>query len=231
MRLGLIERGTRLKIGVQDVSGIESDAYDATFYDMHDLINETSFIVQCLKLNRNLNKLDKNAVLDISFSIGATVHTFTGRAAGKMYNDMVIIEQIDEIETVNRRKYQRDELHVELRLYELSEDKINESKYASPQTPPVLVDMSFDVSSGGMCIITDASLKPEYDPYYLAEFSLGEKDTFILPAKLVRRSKYARSKVGKNDYGFKFMFENMPNEMGRLTKAILSEKLSLSALW
>ena len=230
MRLGLIERGTRLKISVQDVQGIGGDTYEATFYDMHDLINESSFVVQSLELFRSFNKLDKNAVLDINFSVGATVHTFKGRAAGKMYNDMIIIEQIDEIETLNRRVFQRDELCVDIRVYGLSEDKINESRYLRPEIPPVLADMSFDISAGGMCIITNAVLESEYDPYYLIEFSFSQKDTFLLPAKLVRRSRYARSKVGKNDYGFKFIFENMPDEMGRLTKAILSKKLSLITL-
>jgi hypothetical protein len=69
-------------------------------------------------------------------------------------------------------------------------------------------------------------LTSKHDPNYLIEFNLSEKDRFVLPAKLVRRSNYPHSKLGKYDYGFQFIFEKMPDEKGRLSRAILNRKLS-----
>ena len=226
MVLRLIERGTQLHISdpAGQVDGIIE--YDAIFHDIHDLVRETSFIVQCSKLNRNYSRLDRNAVLNISFTNGPNIYSFTGRIAGKMYTDMIIIEQASEIETLNRRIYQRDEIRVEVRVYGLPEERMNDSRFYIPETKPALTDVSFDVSSGGICIISNTVLNSEHDPNYLVEFSFSDKDRFVLPSKLVRRSKYARSRVGKYDYGFQFIFDNLPDEKGRLTKAILSKKLS-----
>ena len=226
MRLRHIERGTRLDINEKAGNHDESPTYEAIFYDIHDLINETSFIVQCSKLNRNFSSIDRDTVLEISFTIGPSVYTFTGRASGKMYTDMVIIEQLSEIDELNRRKYQRDEIRVEVRVYGLPEEQVNGPRFVHPTVRPAMVDVSFDISAGGMCVVTNTSLTSEYDPFYLVEFSLTDKDTFLLPAKLVRRSKYARSRIGKFDYGFQFLFDGRPDEMSHLTKAILSKKLS-----
>jgi len=89
-----------------------------------------------------------------------------------------------------------------------------------------LTDISFDISSGGLCVITNTLLSSKYDPYFLVRFSLSEKDTFLLPTKIVRKSNYPRTKIGRYDYGFQFIFDNMPEEKARLTRAILNRKLS-----
>ena len=73
--------------------------------------------------------------------------------------------------------------------------------------------------------MTNILLSSKYDPYYLVEFALSEKDTFLLPAKLVRRSNYPRTKIGRYDYGFQVIYDKMPEEKARLTRAILHKKL------
>ena len=226
MLLRHIERGMRLQIYVKSELNGDSEIYEATFYDLHDLIKEMSFIVQCPKLNRNYVQLDKNAILHIEFASGSDVYAFNGRATSKMYSDMVIIEQLTDIEPLTRRMYQRDEIRIQVQVYGLPEDMINDRRYRSPGIKPLLSDMSFDISSGGMCIISNTILNSQNDRYYLVEFSLSNKDQFLLPAKLVRKSNCVRSRIGKFDYGFQFYFDNMPEEKGRLTKSILSKKLS-----
>ena len=226
MILRHIERGTQLCISdpAGQIDGILE--YDAIFHDMHDLVRETSFVVQCAKISRNFSSFDRNAILEISFTKGPNIYSFTGRITSKINNDMIVFEQTSEIETLNRRIYQRDEIRVEVKVYGLPEELLNAPRYTIPDTKPVLTDVSFDVSSGGMCIISNIVLSTEYDPYYLVEFFLSDKDWFLFPAKLVRRSKFARSRVGKHDYGFQFIFDNLPEDKIRLTKAILNKKLS-----
>ena len=225
MRLRYIERGARLSISAMSEQEDGGEVYEALFYDMHDLLNESSIVVQCASLNKDFNKLGRFAMLDISFTVGPNVFAFIGRAVEKMYSDMVVIEQASEIETLNRRKYERDEFRVEVRIFGLPEEYLSYSRYTMPGTRPVLTEMSFDVSAGGMCIVTNTNLISEFDPYYLVSFTIGERDSFLLPAKLVRRSNFARSRVGKYDYGFQFIYDNMPDEMARLTKAILNKKI------
>ena len=227
MALRLIERGTPIQISVPTGQDTEEEVYDAVFYDMHDLIRETSFIVQCADLFKNFNRINKDTAMDFSYTRGASIFTFTGRLSSKMRGDLVIIEQLTEVESVNRRIYQRDEMLVDVRVYGLPAELVAGPRYKVPEGKPALVDVSFDVSSGGMCILSNTVLDSEHDPYYLLEFSLSEKDWFLYPAKLVRRSKHARSKVGRYDYGFEFIFDSLPDEKIRLSKTILSKKLAL----
>ena len=228
MILRFIERGTSLQISLETELDAESSVYDATFHDLYDHVNETSFIVQCSKLNKDFSKIDQHTVLNIRFSRGQYMYAFTGRLSGKMYNDMVIIDVLTSIETLNRRVYERDEIRVEVKIYGLPEEQIPDAKHMKPVGKPAMTDVSFDISSGGLCVITNSILQSEFDPYYLVDFSLGEWDQFLLPSRLVRNSNYARTKIGKYDYGFEFIFDNLPDEKSRLTKSILSRKLSYS---
>jgi len=227
MVLRLIERGTQLRIAVPTGQDSGEEVYDAAFYDINDLVRETSFVVHSVELNKNFNSIEKGTVIEISFSQGPNVYSFKGRLAGKMRSDSVIIEQLTDIDTLNRRIYQRDEMLVNVRVYGLPEELVTGPRYKVPDTKPVLVDVSFDVSAGGMCILSNTVLDSEFDPYYLLEFSFSDKDWFLYPAILVRRSKYARSRVGRFDYGFKFIFDSLPDEKIRLTKTILNKKLAL----
>jgi len=230
MLLRHIERGARIQICVESEQHTDNDIYDAVFYDMHDLINETSFVAQCTKLNKNYSELDRNTVLRIEFSSGSDVLAFNGRAIGKMYGDLVIIEQLTAIEPLMRRMYQRDEIRFEVQVYGLPIEMVNETRFKPPGMKPIISDVSFDISSGGICIVSNTVVDSRHDPYYLIDFSLSNKDQFLLPAKLVRRTNCVRSRVGRYDYGFQFIFDNMPDEKRRLTKAILSRKLSLRSM-
>ena len=225
MQLRHIERGTHMQIRFKTEQGDEYETYDAVFNDIHDPESETLFTVQCSKMNRNYSNLGQDSLLEIDFTMGPEVHTFTGRAVSKTSGDLVAIEQLTEIDTTNRRFFQRDEIRVDVRLYALPEEKINERKYSPPVNKPVFTDVSFDISAGGICIVTNKILKSEHDQYYLIEFSLSNMDQFLLPAKVVRKSEFIRSKIGKYDYGFQFIFDNMPKEKSRLTKSILNKKL------
>ena len=226
MHLRLIERGTRLQIILNPENSDNREEFEGSFFDVLDLVSETSIIVQCSKLSRKLDAADRNAPLEISFCVGANVHTFTGRAIGKKYGDMVVIEKTGDIVTLNRRIYERDELHIDVRVYKLSEDKLEEHIYTPPDEDPAMTEVCFDISAGGMCIITNITLRPENHDYFLLDFFIGLKERFLLPSVLVRRSNYSRTAIGKHDYGFKFIFDHMPSEKGRLTKAIISRKLS-----
>ena len=227
MELRHIVRGTRLRIIVRTIGDQDCfDEYDAVYQDVHDLTNETSFEVKCAEFSSNYSKYHRHSTLEMSFTGGPSVYTFFGRPIEKLSNDLIVIEQTTNIETLNRRKYQRDEIRVEVRLYSLSEDMLSQTRHNRPGTMPLLLDVSFDISAGGMCIVTNSSLHEKHDPFYLVEFYLSDKDWFLIPARLVRRSNNPRSKVGKNDYGFQFIYHEASDDMSRLTKAILSRKLS-----
>jgi len=223
MVIGHIERGTKLSVFAELDNKPVSDEYEAVFNYLED---DSRFVVQCLWLNENFDGLDRNAQLNLSYRVGPYIHTFTGRASAKQRAGMVLIEQLSDIETYNRRQYDRDEIRVGIRVFHLPADIAAGPAYAIPEGKPVISELTFDVSAGGLCIISNNSIDTAHDPWYLTEFAFSEKDYFLLPAELVRRSRYHRTAIGRYDYGFRFSFDAFPEEKDRLTKAILSKKLS-----
>ena len=223
MVLGHIERGTRLDIYEElDQRAISDGIYEAEFRYMD---SSHTFVIRCNELYERFDSLNKNAHLCFTFMSGPYVHTFTGFAREKQRNGILLIEMLSDIETHNRRQFDRDEIRVVVKIYRLAETDIEKPYHEKPVGDPLISDMSFDISIGGMCVITSTPLTADCDPYYLVEFSMTDKDYHLLPTKLVRRSNNPRSRIGKYDYGFQFLLDHMPAEMTRLTKGIINRKI------
>ena len=229
MVLAYIVRGMKMSIFVEIDKRTVSDVFEA---DFKYLENDTVIAVQCAGLSGIYDNLNWDAQLHISYSDGPKKYSFKGRIMDKKRgSDIVLIEQLSSIETVNRRQYERDEFRVSVRLFGIPNEKLDDLRVDlwsdEPEISPDMQEMTFDISIGGLCIITDKKLASDNDPYYFVQFKIGDRDHFLLPSKLVRRSDYQRTKIGKYDYGFQFIFDKIPEEKKRLTKAILRRKLSL----
>jgi len=219
-----IERGTKLTIYEELQKRAVSDEHDAVFRYYE---NDKLLVVQCAWLYENYDRLSLGAQLNISYDTDTKMNTFIALPKEKLRgNGLVMVEQLSEIETKSRRQFSRDEIRVSVDVFGLHASKASSSFFERPEGPPDLTDISFDISSGGLCVITNTLLSSKFDPHFLVSFSLSEKDKFILPAKIVRKSNYPRTKIGRYDYGFQFVFDNMPEEKARLTRAILNKKLS-----
>jgi len=224
MNLGHIERGTKMSICGDAQSQYANEEHDAVFRYFE---GGKLFIVLCAGLYNNYDKYKTDPNLRISFKSDQNNCAFTGRVLEKQRNSgMVLIEQLTDIESISSRKYDRDELRFNVMVYGLPESMLHEPMPGKPQETPDLSDVTYDLSVGGVCVISNTMLASKHDPYYIIEFALTDRDRFTIPAKLVRRSNYPRTKVGRYDYGFQFIFDKMPEEKGRLSKSILNRKLS-----
>ena len=224
MELRHIERGTKLTIYEELQQRAVSDEHEAVFRYME---SDRLIVVQCAWLYENFNKLNLGAKLNVSYDAQATMHSFTGLAKEKLRaNNLVMIEQVSSIETKSRRQFDRDEIRLNVNVFGIPEAKMSSTEFEKPTSPPDLSDITFDVSSGGLCVITNKLLSSKFDPYFLVEFAFNDKDSFIIPSRIVRKSNYPRTKIGRYDYGFQFIFDNLPEEKSRLTRAILNRKLS-----
>jgi len=223
MILGHIKRGTILSVFEELEQRAVSEEYEAIFRYVD---SGKQFVVQSAELYESFDSMEKGVRLNFSFVVNPYTYTFTARAIEKQRSSgMVLVEQLADIETISRRKYDRDEFRFNVRVFGLPEAKAGATKFEKPEVQPDISDVTYDLSAGGMCVISNTLLSSKHDPNYLIEFELSDKDLFLLPAKLVRRSNYARAKVGRYDYGFQFAFDNIPDEKGRLSRAILSRKL------
>ena len=223
MTLGHIERGAVLSIFEQIDDRAVSDEFEAVFKYLED---DKLFIAQCSNLSDRFDQLDKASLLNITLRIGPYVNTFTGHVREKRKGGMVLIEQLTEIQTLSRRQFDRDELRIGIRVFSIPQEEIGMDAFELHKERLVLSDLTFDLSAGGFCIITNKNIDLRHDPYYLAEFAFSEKDYFRLPSQIVRRSVHQRTKIGRNDYGFEFIYDKFPEEQERLENAIVIKKLA-----
>jgi len=224
MDISQISRGTTLRIFEELQQRALSDEHEAIlrYHETNRLI-----VVQCAWLYDNYDRLNLGAKLNISYGDDLNTYSFIGRAHEKLRNNgLVMIEQLTDVTASSKRQFSRDELRLSVSVYGLPEGKLSTPPYQKPDTKPELTDVSFDISSGGLCLVTNILLSSKFDPYYLVEFTLSEKDSFLIPSKLVRRSNYPRTKIGRYDYGFQFLYDYIPDEKSRLTRAILNRKIS-----
>jgi len=224
MDISQVARGTTLRIFEELQQRALSDEHEAVlrYHETNRLI-----VVQCAWLYDNYDRLNLGAKLNVSYGDDLNTYSFIGRAHEKLRNNgLVMIEQLTDVTASSKRQFSRDELRLSVSVYGLQESKLSAVPYQKPDTKPELTDVSFDISSGGLCLVTNTLLSSKYDPYYLVEFTLSEKDSFLIPSKLVRRSNYPRTKIGRYDYGFQFLYDHIPEEKSRLTRAILNRKIS-----
>ena len=224
MNLRHIEKGSKFLVYEELQQRAVSDEHEAVFRYFE---SDTLIVFQCPWLYENYDRLTLGSKLSVNYDTGSEVHTFTARPHEKLRgNGLVMIEQLTNVETKSRRQFDRDEIRVNVSVYGLPEAKLTSSVFDKPIAAPDLTDVSFDISSGGLCVVTNSLLNSKYDPYFLVSFSFSDKDTFLIPSRVVRKSNYPRTKIGRYDYGFQFIYDNMPEEKARLTRAILSKKLS-----
>ena len=224
MKAADIKRGTKVTLFKEVDKRAIGDGYDAEFRHAEQ---DVCLAVYSATLFESFDELAFNTQFIAAFEVGHMIYTFTGILKEKLRTpNMVVIEQISKIKSFNRRKSERDELLFKVNIYNLPPDKLTESNFESLATQPLLSDTTFDISSGGMCIITNSLLKSRFEPHFLVELSISAKDRFLLPAKLVRSLKHHRAVIGKYDYGFQFLFDHLPGVKTRLTSAIMTKKLS-----
>lgn len=227
MKLRLIDASVTMQIS-EEIDG-EPVGFngDVAF---HSALSDDIFYVSSMQLFRHLDSLNPDAYLKITFSSKAKMYQFKAKAinaTSKAGQFLVLIEMHSEIEEFSRRKYPRDELVVKVSLFGLPETDLNKERFNTQDYIPVFTCKTFDIGAGGMCLVSNDKIISKYGPYYLLEFILNGKDTFVLPAKMVRQGNCPQTSLYRYDYGICFLFDQMPEEQKRLTRALFNAKVSL----
>ena len=228
MHLTFIEKGTPMTIVPGKVSGEGEASYDAAFYEMS---SDTTFWARSKALYNAVASSDTGDRMLVAFSRTAYVYTFYARAVSVTVESgeyLIKIEQITGMEEVNRRSDHRDEITINVRLFGLKEADLMAKRFVKADSSPVFAGETFDVSSGGLCLVSNNALESHFEPYFLCEFAIG-KELFLLPAKLVRKGNCPQTMLFRHDYGLAFQLEGIVHERTRLINALF--KLKLSSLY
>lgn len=225
MQLNFINKGTVFYISSGENGGNSDNLIETRFFEFKE---RNLFYAEGIELYNNFNNL-ANINLNVIFYREANMYSFTGKLVditrrGNVY--LTIIEQATDFQVSSRRKYARDELGLHVMLYEISELNLKNNKILKTDAP-VFSGTTLNVSVGGLCLASNLRLYAKSEPYFLVEFTLNQKDTFLLPAKLMRKGNCPQTAVYKYDYGFQFLYEYVPQEEEKLTTALFTAKLHL----
>ena len=225
MYLTFIEKGTPMTFASGKASIAGEASYDATFYEMS---SDTAFWARSEALYNAFPGLDAEERLLVAFSRAAYIYTFSARAISVMVEGgayLIKIEQLTAMEEVNRRSDYRDEITIEVRLFGLNKEDLVSKRFVKADLNPVFTSETFDINSGGMCLVSNDALESRFEPYFLCEFALA-RESFLLPAKLVRKGNCPQTTLFRHDYGLAFQFEGIAHEKPRLIDALFKVKLS-----
>jgi hypothetical protein len=231
MYLKFIDRGTAMRIQRTAAGEPSGTVYKASFYDFSA---DTAFFAESEALYGDFESYGENALLNITFARGDDMYTFTGRAKRALLNrgaHLTLIEQWSDIMFQSRRSDDRNEMRVSVRFYGLSAEDLKNGVFQKRDELPEFAAATFDISAGGLCMVSNEYLDSKYEPYFLAEFMLNSgKNEFLLPVRLIRKGNCPQTALYRYDYGLLFMYENCLEEKGRLsaalTDAVFRDKLS-----
>lgn len=225
MQLRFIESDTLLQIRPEVYSPDHDEVFDVLFYGMS---THNSFWVQSEELYNNFLALGEKARVGVAFLVDDQPYRLAGelintRLEGKYH--LTLIEQITPLELISKRSQYRDEMRLNVRVYGLAPEDLDSTlPLVAPKKPEFSCEV-FDISAGGVCLVSDNVFNSPFEPYFLLEFTISGKERFLLPAKLVRKGHCPQTSLFKHDYGFDFIFDKFPEEKHRLGDAIFSAKL------
>ncbi len=225
MHLTFVEKGTPMSIMLNRAFEEGAVTYDATFYYLH---SETSFYAKSEALYNDFHNIGFGDRMQVTFSRMASTYTFNARAQSILVEGsarLIHIEQLGGMEEADRRSDYRDEITISVQLFGLNKAEYGEKRFVQAEFSPAFMSETFDISSGGLCLVSNKELDSPFEPYFLCKFSLGN-ERFALPSKLVRKGNCPQTTLFRYDYGLFFLFEGIERERTRLTDAISDAKLS-----
>lgn len=205
----------------------ETVAFKVTFFDLY---TDKSFFVKSKELYEYASKAGRPLSFEINFFLDDASCNCTGRTEKVFIRSgsyLTLINQTSEIERTNPRRHQRESIATRVILYRLPEDEFNSNNFVRELSRVELSCMSFDISGGGFCLMSNDALRHPGEPHYLAEFTLNGNELFVLPVRLVRSDKAPPMSRVRYDYGFAFQYDNLPNEERRLIGALINVKMAL----
>jgi hypothetical protein len=131
----------------------------------------------------------------------------------------VNVDQLSPIQESSIRKAERHNISIPVSIFTLgNNDQPNDL---------ILSAMTFDVSTGGLCILTTSKINLEKNCFTILELNFSKNLTFRFKAELIRIMPCTKTSQYKFEYGFIFNeIEDSSDEKSRLISAILDHKLS-----
>ncbi|MCL2003965.1 MAG: hypothetical protein FWG72_08185 [Oscillospiraceae bacterium] len=214
MQLHLIDRGTPLQIDVQTFSGEQITSFKGTYHDTEGRVRLT---VEGGELYEHCLQPQADTKLLVSFFREEQKCSFEGRCVGTEERRgvrLVNITMLSAIKVESRRTQKRFEIFLKVNIY----------AFENGQKGALLGDgETNDVSLDALSITSDVDMQKGDDKRYAAEFTLFNKHTFSIPAKVLVKKDAPAVSAMNYEYVLLFDFTDRLHEKKRLINAFFNE--------
>jgi len=213
MEIRFIDDGTKMDIQVFSKKNLHLDekAFLATFLNSD---RGNNFSIECDELYVHANSFAAGCYFEISFFKGAEVNSFRARINGSSLvfgRNAILMTAISPIEKSNRRKTPRIEASFPVNIYH---------SIGSMSGELISKETTYDVSNGGINVVTNVKLPIVPNNNYHVEFSIGPGRTFSLVARLLRSGNSPKNLNYRFDHAFIFDYPDGDEKISKLALAL-----------
>ena len=214
----LIEKGTVLDIEIADKLTGQTNRIKGEHYD---IVKETVLLIESEMLYGYCASKEEPVSMTVTFYRGKNEYMFEARCDHVMIkNDRKLTEvtALSSISEAGRRATNRFGMLLDVELFERDD---------TGDVKPLFVGQSYDISCDSLGIWANFNIEQD-DRIYFTKFTLFHKDTFNIPAKLLRKKNAPKSSFYRYDYVFMFDYsEGLQSKKKLLDEFIIN---SLAAI-
>ena len=201
----------------------EQESHDEYMARFSQTTGYTSFIAESKQLYDLFNEHDTEPYFTVQF-----IHAIKQKRCGfsSVLKDTIIkrdsfyvnVDQISPIQQTSIRKAERHNISIPVNIYKMLDE-----------TRPgelILSSTTFDLSTGGLCVLTTVKLALEKDAVVLLELTFNKNTSFKFHANLIRNVPCTKTSQYKYEYGFIFDIKETNEDKSKLISAVLDHKLS-----
>lgn len=223
MELRLLDKG--LKLSVEKLNADSTSAFEPhmTGY-YYDAPNNFLLTFTCDELYERYQDKKCFASYRISFTKGTVTYSFDGKinsVKATMFKENLITFNITTpLHMNNIRNNPRADVTLPVKLYSITPGTNSQMKDF------VCGGITNDVSTGGMCFLSDFLIRPEeHGNRFISEFILAKSPPFFVVSDLKFHGGNVKTLVYKHTYGFAYDFTENPDQKSNLMLAILKHQI------
>ena len=217
MRLLCIDRETEIIITTDEKNVLQAEFVD----NLNDLV----FYVKSAEIINNIDEY-LNKTVEVETTANDQRYSFKCRIMGinkdKYPLDTLMFIVTSDFRPIHLRATERLDVFFVVKIYEYSAASANllQGKFLT-------ASQSIDVSKDGIGVYTDYKFDENTDigKIFTVEFEISRNYIFSIPAKLIRVKKYLGGGARSFDYGFLFVFDDLPKTREKLIMSIFNARL------
>ena len=214
----LIEKGTRFNI---ESSAKNSESGVRMIGSLYEPANDIVLLIEGDDLYEYCAALTSVAVFTVQFQRGSKEYTFEAKFERVLTINNVKLTEVIAVSMISvgpRRSTWRFGMMLDVNIYTKNENE---------DTNPDFTGQTYDISCDSIGIWSNGEILNTNGRYNIS-FSLRTRDSFRIPAKLLRKKPAPKISLYKYDYVFIFEYTDDQRTKTRLLDSLIKSNLNLS---